>query len=188
MPNVTISVSEELKAEMDKFPEVSWSEICRNAISRYIAQRKNPAPKIELTLRHARITDYAFETGYPTLSLDLQIHNRMDSEIMVDRILANARFFRIDDNKVYAIGTAYDLHKKTIGSNSSGVARIHLRLPKEKIRELKDEFKSTFDCLINCTVYVEGFKNEYNQEVRTRIPIDDWNDVVKKTLKKLQSD
>ena len=50
MPNVTITVSEELKAQMDNYSEVSWSEICRNAISQYISQRENPTPKIELDL------------------------------------------------------------------------------------------------------------------------------------------
>jgi len=184
MPNVTISVTEELKAEMDKLHEVSWSEICRKAISRYIAQRNNPMPRIELELRNSTITHYSFQTGYPTLSLDLKIHNRMDSEITVDRILADARF--VKDSNYLAIGNAHDLRKKNIQPNSSGPATIHLRLPEEKIRELKDEFKSTFDCRVFCYVFVEGFKNEYNGEIKTSIPIDQWNDIVNIVMKKAQ--
>lgn len=188
MPNVTISVSEELKAEMDRFQEVSWSEICRNAISQYIAQRKNPAPKIELTLPYARITEYDYDTGYPTLSVDLKIHNRMDSEILVDRVLANARFYKPVENKILAIGRAYDLRRKVIPANSSGMGTIRLILSKERILELKDEFKSTFECQITCTVFAEGFRNEYNQQVKATIPIDHWRNVVKKVLKKPTSE
>ena len=180
MPNVTISVPDPLKAEMDSLSEVNWSEVCRSAISGYIAQRKNPTPQIELDLRHARLTHYSFETGYPTLSIDLKINNKMDSEITVDRILSNAKF--VKDANYLPIGSAHDLRKKNIGSNSSGGATIHFRLPEEKIVELKDVFKSTFDCHVRCVVFVEGFRNEYNQEVKTRIPIDEWNDIVRKTL------
>ena len=94
MPNVTISVSDELKADMDRIAEVNWSEVCRNAISRYITERKNPSPNIELDLRSSRLTADTFETGYPTLSIDLRIYNKMDSAITVDRILSNeGKFF-----------------------------------------------------------------------------------------------
>jgi len=185
MPNLTINVPDSLKAEMDKLSEVNWSEVCRNAISRYIAQRENPAPKIELDLRDAILTHYDYETGYPTLRISLRIHNKMDSEITVDRILSNAKFLK--DGRFLAIGSAYDLHRRNIGSNSIGGAQIHLVFPKEKILELKDVFNSTFDCIITCIVYVEGFRNGYNQEVKTRIPIDEWNNVVSKALKTPQS-
>lgn len=182
MPNVTISVPEELKTEMDNYPEVSWSEICRNAISQYIAQRKNPTPKIELDLRRSGLIADDIETGYPTLRVTLKIHNKMDSEITVDRILSHAGLIT-QDGRILAIGRAYYLHRKNIGANSSGYAELHLTLPKERIADLKDTFKSTFDCKIDSYVYVDGFRNDYRQEVRTKIPIDVWNDVVRKTLK-----
>jgi len=184
MPNITLSVSEELKAEMDKLTEVRWSEICRDAISRYIAQRKNPTPRIELELRNSWIKDYDHGTGYPTLSIDLKIHNRMDTEIVVDRILADARFIESGEARQHSVGVAHDLRKKVIAPNSSGAATIHLIFPKEKIHELKDKFKSTFDCQVECMVFVEDFKHEYNQRVKTRIPIDHWKRVVEKALKK----
>jgi len=186
MPNVTISVSEQLKTEMDTLSEVSWSEICRNAISRYIAQRKNPTPSLELTIQDSRLTHYNFDTGYPTLTISLRIYNKTDSEVTVDRILSTARFLT-DDGRHLAIGSAYDLRKKIIKSNSFGSGRIHLILPKEKIAELDGIFKSTFSCRISCIVFVEGFKNEYNQEINTRIPIDDWKTVLKQALAAYQA-
>ncbi len=36
MVSITLSVSEEIKKEMDKFPEINWSEIAREAIKRRI--------------------------------------------------------------------------------------------------------------------------------------------------------
>lgn len=181
MPNVTISVPDGLKSEMDKYPEVSWSETCRKAITRYIDQRKNPTPKIELDIRDSRLTHYAFETGYPTLSIDLRIYNNMDSGITVDRILFNVKFLKED--KFHAIGSGYYLHKRKIGSNSFGVAQIHMVLPKEKIEQLKGVFNSTFDCYFRCLVFVEGFGDAYNAEVKTRIPIDIWKNLLSKVLK-----
>lgn len=182
MPNLTINVPDGLKDEMDTLTEVNWSEVCRNAISRYIAQRKNPTPNIELELRNSRLIDLAYETGYPTLSIDLRIHNKMDSGIMVDRILANASFFERDGSHVRHIGAAHDLHRRIIGAHSVGGATIHIPFPKEKILELRDVFDSSFDCRVRCLVFVEDFSNAYNQEVKATIPIDLWNNVVKKAL------
>ena len=36
MVNITLSVPEELKQEMDKFPEMNWSEIARAAIKQRV--------------------------------------------------------------------------------------------------------------------------------------------------------
>jgi len=37
--NVTISVSDELAKKMNAMPEINWSEVCRQAISKYINKR-----------------------------------------------------------------------------------------------------------------------------------------------------
>lgn len=108
----------------------------------------------------------------------------MDSEITVDRILANARF--VKDSNYLTVGNAHDLRKKNIPPNSSGAATIHILLLKEKIHELRDQFESTFDCHVFCYVFVEGFKNEYNKDIKIRIPIDEWNDIVNTVMKKSQ--
>ena len=36
MVSITLSVTEEIKKEMDKFPEINWSEIAREAIKRRV--------------------------------------------------------------------------------------------------------------------------------------------------------
>ena len=38
MPNITLSIPEDLKREMEKFPEINWSEVARDSIKKKIAQ------------------------------------------------------------------------------------------------------------------------------------------------------
>lgn len=181
MPNVTISVTDELKAEMDKFLEVSWSEICRKAIARYINERENPTPRLELDIRAVRL-DTNHESGYPTLTADLRIHNKMGSDIIVDRILSNVKFS--SSGHVYHIGSSFDLNRRAILSNYVGVAQLFLPLFKEKIESLKGKFESTFSCLIDCIIIVNGFRDTFKQNVMTEIPIDKWKRFVGEEPKK----
>ena len=37
-PNITLSIPLELKAEMEKFPEINWSEVARNSIRQKIVE------------------------------------------------------------------------------------------------------------------------------------------------------
>jgi len=181
MPNVTITVPDELKAEMDKLAEVSWSEICRNAITKYIEERKNPHPNFELEVRHPRLIEApnSWETGYPTLGIMLKIYNKMVSEIIVDRILCTARF--TESGNVYTLGSTAYLHRKPIGPNSSGFMDVFFPVFREKLESLSEVFSSTFTCTINCVVYVEGFRDPYAQDVEIQIPIDTWKSLVRKS-------
>jgi len=40
MVSITLSVSEEMKKEMEKFPEMNWSEVARQAIRKKISLLK----------------------------------------------------------------------------------------------------------------------------------------------------
>jgi hypothetical protein len=40
MPKVTVSVPEELKNKLDKYPEVNWSEVLRRGIKEKIEKLK----------------------------------------------------------------------------------------------------------------------------------------------------
>jgi hypothetical protein len=181
MPNVTITVSDQLKTEMDNFPEVSWSEICRNAISQYIEQRKNPTPRIELDLSEARLDPEGWVIGQPALVLTLRVHNKTASEVTIDRTLFSVRF--TGDGNQIIVGSGYDLFKRIINANSVGGGQAYLVLPREKIESLaKAAFKKTFFCTISCTVFVEGYKNPHTQDVQTRIPIDEWRELLERGL------
>ena len=180
MPNVTISVPDSLKTEMDEFTEVSWSQICRDAISRYIVVRKNPTPKIELDLQRIDLRAKDFVQGYSSLIITLRIHNKMDFEIIVDRIIFHVDFW--NSSRVYTMGNSFDIHKIILNPTSTVTKSTYLNIYKEKIYELKNIFNATFPCSIRCVVFVEGFKQPYNTELHTRIPIDEWLEVVHETI------
>ena len=38
MANITLSIPEDLKKEMEKFPEINWSQVARDSIKKKIAQ------------------------------------------------------------------------------------------------------------------------------------------------------
>ena len=181
MPNVTISVSEKLKAEMDKLPKVNWSEICREAITRNVNEKKNPTPAMELDIRDVRL-DTHHESGYPTLTAYLRIHNKMNSDIPVDRILFKVEFWGPRSGNRYHVGQGVDLYRRIVPASSVGGAQLFLPIFEQKIKRLAGEFTRTFPCIIHCTVTVDGFRNPHNQDVRLEIPIDKWKEFTKNAL------
>lgn len=172
MPNVTISVPEGLKTEMDALSEVNWSDVCRKAISRYITERKNPTPQIQLRIGEISPQSH-HESGYPGLRIDLLIQNQMNFEIVVDRILYNVSFFTTKGQWLGA-GSDYDLFKRSITANVMGGAQFFLKMTKERIEYLDQFLESTFQCKVECVVFVEGFKHSFKGEARFKIPIDEW--------------
>ena len=38
MANITLSIPKDLKKEMEKFPEINWSQVARDSIKKKIAQ------------------------------------------------------------------------------------------------------------------------------------------------------
>jgi hypothetical protein len=176
-------VSEELRAEMDKLSEVNWSEISRNAISEYIAHRKNPHPSIELDLREIRLDPY-HPSGYPTLTATLRIHNKMSVDIVVDRTVYQVRFRSRQTEREYRAGCGFDLNFVSIKANSIGQAQLFLPLFREKFEELDGNFSSTFKCTFSCYVTVKSFKEVYRQDVTAEIPIDKWMEFSNRALKK----
>ena len=178
MPNVTISVSDELKTEMDKLSEVNWSEVCRNAIFIYMEQRKNPTPKIELDLRSVRLTDYDFQTGYPAIIMDIKLSNKLPSEIIIDRMFATARF--IHDLKVLTASQTNNLKITHVPAYDCGLFTFNFTMLSDKLNTLRDEFNSSFECTIEIEVYVSGFKNSFSQTLQTTIAIDAWQNLLNK--------
>jgi len=184
VPDVTISVSDELKTEMDAISEVSWSEICSKAILQYISERKNPTPSIELEIQDVKFvpTEY-HESGYPTIIASIKILNKTMFNVTIDRILFNVKFYSTKPVKDYNIGSSYDLFRRTIDAGS--VLEIQLPLPilKEKITSLSNLFTTTFRCTIRCIIFADGFRIPYSQELWTEIPIDRWKEFTEKALK-----
>lgn len=186
MPNLTISVSEELKTQMDGFSEVSWSEICRKAITAYIQSRINPIPQIQLRASEISLESY-HESGYPGLRIDLLIQNQMNFEIVVDRILYNVNFFTTK-GRFDGAGSDADLYKRSVTANAMGGAQLFLKMTKDRITYLDQFLEETFQCKIECVVFVEGFKHAYRGEVKFKIPIDEWRKFVDRVKPKKTSE
>ena len=176
MPNVTISVPEGLKTEMDALSEVNWSEICRNAISRYIAERKNPTPQFQLRADEIDPESH-HESGYPGLRVTLSIQNQMGFEIVVDRILYNVSFFTTRGQWDSA-GSDVDLYRRSVPANAMGGAQFFLRMLKEKIIHLDQFLNETFRCRVECIMFVDGFRYPYKGHAYFKIPIDEWKKFV----------
>lgn len=176
MPNLTISVSEQLKSQMDSFSEVSWSEICRKAITAYIQSRINPMPQIQLRAGEIDPESY-HESGYPGLRINLLIQNKMSFEVIVDRILYKVSFYTTR-GQFDGAGSDFELYKHIVPANAMGGTQFFLKMMKEKIMHLDQYLEKTFQCKVECIVFVEGFKQPYKQEVRFKIPIDEWKKFV----------
>ena len=57
MPNLTLVINAEIKKEMDKFPEINWSQVARTAIELKIAQLKfmqEFSKESDITLENAK--------------------------------------------------------------------------------------------------------------------------------------
>jgi hypothetical protein len=161
---------------MDVMTEVNWSQICRNAISQYITTRQNPKPLIEIDLQYSRLEEQSHRSGYPSLFLSLRIHNKMDFRITLDRLLMSAEFRK--DNHIYWVGSNNDLYRHAIEPYTTITKQTHITIFKEKILDLRDVFQSTFHGSIRCIAFVDDFAQPYSRELRTRIPIDDWQQLI----------
>jgi len=169
MVNVTISVTEELKAEMEKLSEVNWSEICRSAISEYIRIRENPSPLLEFSAIRETCDE---NNGVQRISIDLAIQNLMNVEVTIDRIFYEV-WLATKGRFVYASSGQY-LRKQKIPQKSKRNIRLSAEIDRFRTLELETEFKETFDCKFVLETFTEEFKDELRGEVIVKIPIDEW--------------
>lgn len=56
MPNITVSVPEELKQDLDKLPEVNWSEAVRKFLSEKV-KREALLRKLDRMLEGSKLTE-----------------------------------------------------------------------------------------------------------------------------------
>lgn len=81
VPNVTISVSKEMKEKMNALREVSWSEVCRKAIANYIEARGSANPVARAKFLESKEKEKA--EGY---SLGLKIAEEITKELSFQQI------------------------------------------------------------------------------------------------------
>jgi len=56
MPNITLSISEDLKTNMDSLPELNWSEVVRDFLSEKV-KRALLLKKLDKLLENSKLTE-----------------------------------------------------------------------------------------------------------------------------------
>jgi hypothetical protein len=67
MVSITLSVSEEMKQEMDKFQDVNWSAVAREAIKQ----------KLDMLEKFKKFTEYSTFTENDALSLGAKVSEKV---------------------------------------------------------------------------------------------------------------
>lgn len=100
MPNVTLSVSVEMKERMDSFSEVSWSDVCRSSIQSYLEEReKDVAVTVSEGLKFIAAIDPLTKKKNDEIIFLLKIKNNESFDIILDRAIAGVQF-KIPEKKV----------------------------------------------------------------------------------------
>lgn len=187
MVNFTVSIPEDLKAEMDKFPDVNWSELTRKSIQIYLENRKNPFPPLEFEIKGAHIS-YEHDLMRPSMSLSLKAMNKLDSELIIDRILFKVEFDKeYGRQKLEGAFTGKSLEYEPILPNESKIV-IRFYPQVDMLRRLSDKMEATFWVYVTLTVYVQGFRSPQIKVVSIKVPIDEWKNEVKTALNSYDAD
>ncbi len=188
MVNFTVSISEDLKAEMDKFPDVNWSELTRKSIQVYLQSRKNPFPPLEFEMKEAHMV-YDDDLRRPLMSVLLKGTSKLDSELVIDRIL-----FKVEFNKEYGRGklegafTGQFLEYQSVRGQGESNIKITFYPEVDMLRCLNEKLDATFWVYVTLTVFVQGFVCPQIKVVPIKVPIDEWKSQVESSLNKYDAD
>ncbi len=186
MVNFTVSIPEDLKAEMEKFPDVNWSELTRKSIQMYIQNRKNPFPPLEFEMKEVHIR-YEHDLKRPSMSLSLKAMNKLNSELVIDRIL-----FKVEFDKEYGRGKLagafvdQSLEYRQISGDSKILIIFYPQV--DMLRRLSDKMEATFWIYVTLTIYVQGFALPQTEVVSIKVPIDEWKNEVGGALNAYDAD
>jgi hypothetical protein len=198
--NFTVSMPEDLKAEMDKFPDVNWSELTRKNIQNYLQNRKNTFPPLEFALKEVHFT-YLDNLMQPSMSVKLEVNNKLDSQLIIDRMLFTVKFvkehfnpsgedFKIAEAKEKSsLQGVFKDSSLDYRSLCSGISNINIRLspPVEVLRRLSDKMQASFWTDISLMAYIQGFENPAIKNLSVKIPIDEWKNEVRESLNNYDS-
>ena len=195
MVNFTVSIPEDLKAEMDKFPDVNWSELTRKSVQNYLQNRKNMFPPLEFDLKEVHFT-YVDNLMQPSMSVFLKVDNKLDSQLIIDRMLFTVKFVKehfiphgedyriIEAREKNALQGVFKESSLDYRSLCSGVSNMDIRLspPVEILRRLNDKMQATFWIDISLWTYIQGFENPAIKNLSVKVPIDEWKNEVRVAL------
>lgn len=188
MVNLTVSIPEKLKEEMDKFSNVNWSELTRKAIQSYLKNRTASYPPIDFTIDGMSIT-YDDIINQPKIFFRLKTINKLDSQLIIDRILFTVEFDKeFGRNKRQGAFNDQSLEYQKILSAENNTTIYLSSFPNaELLRKLSKILQSTFWIYVTLHVYVKGFDNPQIKVPYIKVAIDEWKNQITYVLNKFDS-
>ncbi len=172
MANLTISIPDDLKSQMDsQFPETNWSSVCRSAIQQYVATRQNPYPRLEMFLEGI-VQSPTSETGQPTFNTNIRIENRSPLDIVVDRIklvmVLTSGTTTIVGREIWHLAPLY------VYVHQSSFANDIFYLSPDDILRTESSVKQSPVVKIRADAYAVGFQMVVQAQLQSKIALDDW--------------
>lgn len=188
MVNFTVSLPEDLKAEMEKYPDVNWSEFTRKSIQSYLVSRKNPFPSLEFEMTGLNVS-YDSDLMKPVMSLLLSANNNSDIEIVLDRMLFKVEFDKEHGRaKLMGAFNGQFLEYQSVRGQEIINFKISFYPKIDMLKRLSEKLESTFWVYATLTVFAQGFGAPLTKVVNTKVPIDEWKKQVTSTLNNYDAD
>lgn len=182
MVNFTVTIPEELKAEMDQYPEVNWSEMIRKSIQTYLQARQNPVPQLEFEMREAHVNWNPF-LARPNVNLLFRATNKLAADLVIDRIVYNIVFLKsIHEREARGGFEGQFLQYRKLQPHKPSDIQLAFYPDVDLLQRLTEKMESTFGLQADLTVFVQGFTNPYVTQVFTKVPIDEWKNEAKSAL------
>ena len=201
MVNFTIVLPEELKAEMDKYPDVNWSELTRKSIQSYLKARSTPFPPLEFQIKSVHLT-YSYDLMQPTLKLHFKIRKQWDSQLIINKMLFTVRFLKEriiskgEDIKVSeakekealkGVFTESLLEAHYIIKDTYDDYQIALSPPIDLLKRLQVKMQANFWIDFSVSIYAQGFDYPAIQNGSIKVSIDEWKNEIESTTSNFDS-
>jgi hypothetical protein len=178
MVNMTFSIPDDLKAEMDRIEEVSWSKVASNAIKGYLYSRLVESPQLEILLRDVS-PSVQVETG-PALIASLRVENRMPIEGMIDRVRFQVSL--VTGSNVLMSRDGWHLTPIWLRANRPSDLQYPIPVDADDVIRTAHLVKQTLLVRAKVEVFVRAswgdFQQPYRSEVYSKLPSDDWQNFV----------
>lgn len=175
---MTFSIPDELKAEMDKIEEVSWSKVATNAIRGYLWSRLVDSPQLDLLLKEVG-PSVQVETG-PTLIAFLRAENRMPIDGMIDRVRFQVSL--VTGSSVLLSRDGWHLTPIWLRANRPSDFQYFIPVDADDVIRTAQLVKQTLMVRAKVEVFVRAmwgdFQQPYRADVYSKIPADDWQNFV----------
>lgn len=196
MVNFTVAIPEGLKAEMDKFPDVNWSELTRKSIQNYLQNKNRVFPPLEFELKEVHFT-YIPELMRPSMLVNLKVTKKsLDSQLVIDRMLFAIQFVKehfVPHGEDYTAVAARERRARKGAFKESWLKHIylikdaaditiHLYPPVEILQCLSEKLQASFWIDISIEAYVKDFEHSVTKNLSVKVPIDEWQTQVKNAL------